>query len=555
MAVVFLVLEAICDLLQPTLMSHIVDEGVLNNNIAVILQYGVYMLCACITGAVSAVIRNHLASRTSQRAGRDLRASLYKKIQTFSYQNIDKLHTGTLITRITNDVTQIQQFINGCMRILVKAPITCIGAVAFIITRTPQLAPVTLTILLACFLFIACNMSFGYPRFMAVQKKLDRLNTVSREFLSAIRVVKAFGREDLESEKFASATKELAASNASALHVSAVFGPLIHFTVNIGIIALLWIGGTGRLQNIGKLMASVNYTTQMLFSLSMVSNILNTLVRASASADRIQEVLEEQPAMQPPAAPAVFKIKSNITFKNVSFTYYKAAKETLSDISFQIASGSTVGIIGSTGSGKSTLVNLIPRFYDVSGGAIFVGHTNINQIDEQELRRKIGIVPQKNVLFTGTIKENILWGNPQATAEQIEKAAAAACADTFIRKFPLGYDTLLGQGGVNVSGGQKQRISIARALLRQPQILILDDCTSALDAATEATVMQNIRTSAADATIFLISQRVSSVMQADVILCMENGRLYGCGTHAQLLAECSVYQEIYRSQMGEESNG
>lgn len=551
-AIFFLTIEALCDLLQPAFMSRIVDEGVKYQDTSVVLYYGMVMLGVALLGALGAVMRNILASRTSQQIGKELRSVLFQKIQTFSYANIDKLNPASLITRLTNDVTQIQNFINGSMRILVKAPITCIGAIFLIVTRTPKQIPMIILILILCSIWILGNMLLGYPRFARLQKKLDRLNNVSREFLTSIRVVKAFGRERFETDKFANAADELAASGTSAMRVTSVFGPLINLSVNTGIVVLLWLGGNGEQTDVGKLMASVNYMTQVLFSLSMVSNILNSMVRATASAKRVQQVLDEVPAMSEPKNPKEFNLTGEVQFENVSFSYPGSKRMALQNISFSAISGSAIGIIGSTGSGKSTLVNMIPRFYDVSAGAVFVGGQDVCTVETGHLRSHIGIVPQKSFLFSGSIIDNLRWGDSKAADDSIYKAAKAACAHSFIESFPDGYDTILGQGGVNLSGGQKQRLSIARALIRQPGILILDDCTSALDASTEAAVMHNIRSHSQGTTVFLISQRISSVMRSDLILCMEDGVLCGQGNHEELLNKCTVYQEIYRSQIGDD---
>lgn len=551
-AIFFLTIEALCDLLQPAFMSRIVDEGVKYQDTSVVLYYGMVMLGVALLGALGAVMRNILASRTSQQIGKELRSVLFQKIQTFSYANIDKLNPASLITRLTNDVTQIQNFINGSMRILVKAPITCIGAIFLIVTRTPKQIPMIILILILCSIWILGNMLLGYPRFARLQKKLDRLNNVSREFLTSIRVVKAFGRGRFETDKFANAADELAASGTSAMRVTSVFGPLINLTVNTGIVVLLWLGGNGEQTDVGKLMASVNYMTQVLFSLSMVSNILNSMVRATASAKRVQQVLDEVSAMSEPKNPKEFNLTGEVQFEDVSFSYPGSKRMALQNISFSAISGSAIGIIGSTGSGKSTLVNMIPRFYDVSAGAVFVGGQDVCTVETGHLRSHIGIVPQKSFLFSGSIIDNLRWGDSKAADDSIYKAAKAACAHSFIESFPDGYDTILGQGGVNLSGGQKQRLSIARALIRQPGILILDDCTSALDASTEAAVMHNIRSHSQGTTVFLISQRISSVMRSDLILCMEDGVLCGQGNHEELLNKCTVYQEIYRSQIGDD---
>lgn len=571
----FLTLEAVADLMQPTYMSYIVDEGVANADVSRILMYGGIMLGIALFGAFCAVMRNHFASRTSQTIGKEIRHDIYKNVQSLSLENIDRLQPASIITRITNDVTQIQDFINSIMRIMIKAPITGIGAVILIIIQTPKQAPIMIVIILIATLLIVANIFVGYPRFGKVQKKLDKLNGVSREFLSSVRVVKAFRAEDKETEKFKDASDNLAAANTSALRAMAMFAPLINLTVNFGIVLLLFISKNQNASDIGRLMASVNYMGQVLFALNFISNVINNAVRALASSERIKEVLDEKPAQKKAENPKRPDIKGTIEFKDVSFAYAGASRDALSHITFTASPGETIGIIGPTGSGKSSLVNLIPRFYDASGGEILVDGVNVNEIDEEYLRSRVALVAQKALLFSGTIMENLSWGLEkkdikaalkadgkaddnsiicsQITEEdkqRIYKAAGIACAADFIEKTKDGYDTLLGQGGVNLSGGQKQRLSLARALIRDPGILILDDCTSALDANTESTVLKGLGEMEKKATVLLISQRISTVMRADRILCLNNGVVQGFGTHSELLANCQTYREIYESQIG-----
>lgn len=547
----FLTMEAAADLLQPTFMSFIVDQGIKNADIKQILFFGAIMLGIAVTGAFCAVMRNRFASRISQTIGKELRRDLYHHVQLLSMENIDRLRPSSIITRITNDVAQIQDFINSIMRMMVKAPITCIGAVILIMIQTPGQAPVMAVIILIVALLVIGNMKIGYPRFGTVQKRLDRLNGVAREFLSSVRVVKAFHAEEVETEKFEEVSAELAGANTAALRTMAVFSPFISLTVNFGIVLLLWISGNRQSAEIGRLMASVNYMTQVLFSATMISNTLNTAVRATASAARIKEVLEEQPAQRVPERPIRPEIRGDIRFEHVSFAYAGAGKESLHDIHIHIAAGETVGIIGATGSGKTTLVNLIPRFYDAVSGKIMIDGFDVTRIDTKLSREAIALVPQKALLFSGTIRDNLRWGRADASEEELRAAARTARADEFIERSAHGYDTLLGQGGVNLSGGQKQRLSLARALVRKPRILILDDCTSALDARTESEVLKGLWGMESGATVLLVSQRISAVMRADRILCLDNGRVQGCGTHEELMAACGTYQEIYRSQIGD----
>lgn len=547
----FLTMEAMADLLQPTFMSYIVDEGIQNAEIRQVLFYGLIMLGIALIGAISAVMRNRFASRTSQTIGKELRCDIYHNVAQLSLENIDRLQPASIITRITNDVAQIQDFINSIMRMMVKAPITCIEAILLILFQTPRQAPVIAVICLTVSLLTFGNMKIGYPRFGAVQGRLDRLNGVAREFLSSIRVVKAFHAEEEEGEKFEEASVRLAEANILALRTMAVFSPLVNLTVNLGIVLLLFLSRNQNSAEIGRLMASVNYMTQVLFAVAMISNTLNTAVRATASSGRIREVLEEKPAQSVPEHPMRPKITGKIHFDQVSFTYADAGKESLQDIDLHIAPGETVGIIGPTGSGKTTLVNLIPRLYDATKGTILIDGCDVTQMDTKWLRSAVSVAPQKPLLFSGRISDNLRWGNPQASEEELQEAARIACADSFIEKTSQGYNTLLGQGGVNLSGGQKQRLSLARALIKKPKILILDDCTSALDARTEAAVLNGLQNIGRNMTVLLISQRISTVMRADHILCLDNGRMQGYGTHEELMAACEIYQAIYASQIGD----
>ena len=548
-ALFFLSIETLADLLQPTFMSYIVDNGVEQQDVGQILRYGAMMLGIAAMGALGAVMRNIYATKTSQRISMELRGDIYQKMLGLSFENIDRLAPASIITRITNDVTQIQNFINGSMRILMKAPITCIGAVALIVLRTPQQIPMLIVILCVSSCLIAGNMMLGYPRFGKLQRCLDKLNDVSREFLFSIRVVKAFGGQVREEAKFHDAAEDFTRAGISAMRVSAIFAPLINLTVNVGIVVLLWISQDQDSGEIGRLMASVNYMTQVLFALGFVSAILNIAVRATASANRVEEVLREVPA-QKNGTEITEKSAGAVSFNHVSFTYAGAAGPAVEDITFTAHPGETVGIIGPTGCGKSTLIQLVPRFYDAQRGVVAVDGLDVREWDMDALRQKIGVAPQKPLLFSGTIAENLRWAKEDATDGEMQAAARIACADGFICSFPDGYDTRLGQNGVNLSGGQKQRLSLARALLKKPNILILDDCTSALDATTEAAVLSGLREHARDTTVLLISQRISTVMRADRVLCLEDGRVWGFGTHQELMETCDTYQAIYASQIG-----
>jgi ATP-binding cassette subfamily B multidrug efflux pump len=560
-AVACLTVEALCDLLQPTIMSRIIDVGVASRNIHYVFKAGALMLGVTVLGALGAVGRNFLASHVSQRFGRDLRLDLYRKIQGFSFANIDQFETASLITRLTNDVTQVQNFVNGIMRIFVKAPLLCIGSLIMATILNPSLAVILLVVVPVIGALILISMRIGYPFFIKVQQSLDRVNGAMREYLSGVRVVKAFNRFEYETERFAGTNENLATVSTKAARVMAGFGPGITLSINLGIIAVLWYGGirvNHGSMHVGQVIAFINYMTQILFSLMMISFIFNMFVRAKASGERIGEVFAAQNAMKSASEPlpmSEVKVKGQVKFDGVDFAYTPSAGEpVLKGISFKCEPGQTIGIIGSTGAGKSTLVNLIPRFYDPSSGSIQVNGVDLRDLDLRELRERIAIVPQKTILFTGSILDNIRWGKEEATMAEIERAATIAQAHDFIRSFPEGYDTLLGQGGVNLSGGQKQRISIARALVRQPEILILDDSTSAVDIVTEAAIREGLREFAQDLTCFIISQRITSVMHTDKILVLDAGFISGAGKHEELMKACPVYQEIFRSQIGKEDS-
>lgn len=556
-AVLFLTFEAICDLMQPTIMSKIIDVGVAGNDLGYVLQMGGVMLLITLVGAIAASTRSILATHVSQKFGAEMRSDLFRKIQHLSFENIDKFDKASLVTRLTSDVSQVQIFVNGLMRIFVKAPLLCIGGLIMATRLNAQLAMVLAVIVPIVALLIVLNMRIGFPRFIGVQKALDRVNGAMREYLSGVRVVKAFNRFGFEVNKFNDVNEEFQMRSIRAMRVMVIFGPLIALALNFGIIAVLWFGGlrvdSGQIQ-VGVIIAFINYMTQILFSLMMISMVFNMFVRAKASVGRISEVFEQENSMTwSDQSFAQSKDRGRIDFEHVYFSYAGAAGEPiLKDITFSCLPGETVGIIGSTGAGKSSLVGLIPRFYDVSMGMVKVNGMDIRDIDPKIVREKIAIVPQKSTLFTGTILENLRLGKENATMEEIKRAAEMAQADAFISALPEGYETKLGQGGVNLSGGQKQRLSIARALLREPEILILDDCTSAVDAVTEAKIKEALYSYSQGLTTLLIAQRITSVIDAAKIVVIDNGTIVDIGTHVQLMDRCVVYQEIYRSQMGKE---
>jgi len=553
-ALIFLTLETIGDLMQPTIMSKIIDNGVKEGDLNYVLKLGGLMFLVTCLGAICAVIRNILSSKVSQSFGADLREDLYIKIQGFSFDNIDEFQDASLITRLTNDVNQIQNFAHGMMRVFVKAPILGMGAIVMAFLLNPKMSLILLGVVPVVSLIISMNLKISYPIFTRIQKALDKVNGVMREYLAGIRVVKAFNRFNYERKRFKKVNEDLRDVTLKGMRVVAIFNPLVALTVNVGIVLILWIGGmrvnTGDME-VGKIMAFINYMTQVLFGLTIMTRVLNMFIRAKASAERIGEVFEAENTIITKDRPVKLEnSKGLLEFENVYFKYHSDSRYVLEEINFTVNHGETLAIIGSTGSGKSTLVNLIPRFYDATEGKIKIDGIDVRDIDLNELREKIGIVPQKVLLFTGTIKDNIKWGDENATDEEVERVAKIAQAHDFIMSFNEGYNTYLGQGGVNLSGGQKQRISIARALIKKPTILILDDSTSAVDLITERNIRRSLKEYLQDITTILIAQRITSVMDADKIIVMDRGRIVGMGTHYELLNTCEVYKDIYNSQIG-----
>jgi ATP-binding cassette subfamily B multidrug efflux pump len=556
-AFVFLAFEALCDLLLPTIMAKMIDVGVVKKQMDYVMRMGGLMVLITAVGAAAACARNILSSRVSQKFGAELRSDLFRKIQTLSFDNIDHFDRASLVTRLTNDVTQVQNFMNGLMRIFMKAPLLCIGSLIMAIRLDPHLAVVLAVVIPFVGVLITINMKVGYPFFLKVQKALDRVNSIMREYLSGVRVVKAYNRFDYEVDKFNTANKEYQARSIIAMRAMAIFSPGIALSVNFGIITVLWLGGlrvnNGQMQ-VGQIIAFINYMTQILFALMTISMVFNMFVRARASTGRIGEVFAQVNRMTwKDAVVNDRNVKGRVDFENVSFSYEGPSGEpVIKNITLTCMPGETVGIIGSTGSGKSSLVGLIPRFYDAASGSVKVNGEDVKDIDPQKLRETIAVVPQKTVLFSGTVTENIRFGKEDATMEEIERAAKMAEAHEFVTAFPEGYETRLGQRGVNFSGGQKQRVSIARALVRKPEILILDDCTSAVDVATEANIKVALKSYAHDLTCLIIAQRITSVMDADKIVVMDNGQIVGIGKHDGLMKSCEVYQEIFQSQVGKE---
>jgi ATP-binding cassette subfamily B protein len=554
-APVLMTLEVAMDLMQPRMVERIVDEGIARLDLNLVLQTGLLMFGLAVIGALGGMSNGIFAELTVQAFGADLRETLFRKVQTFSFGNLDELETGQLITRLTNDVTQVQEALLMILRILVRAPLLLIGSLIMAILTSPQLAFLPLVLMPIELVAVVWIVNKATPLFTVVQEKLDALNQVMQENLAGVRVVKAFVRAQHENARFGTANTNLTDQSVRAMRTVAIMPAFMMLTMNLGIVAVLWFGGirvtAGEMQ-MGQIIAFINYLMTTLFSLMMVSQLVIQLARAEASAKRIQEVLESQPKVQnQPGASMDFKSQGRIAFENVTFNYNGADGDpVLKGVSFVAEPGQTVALLGTTGAGKSSLVHLIPRFYDVTSGCITVDGRDVRDFDLSTLRREIGIALQETVLFSGSIRDNIRYGRPDAPDEEVIAAAQAAQAHEFILSMPDGYDTILGQRGVNLSGGQKQRIAIARALLLKPSILILDDSTSAVDVETETKIQTALETIMKDRTSFVIAQRISTVLNADKILVLDDGQIAAEGTHRELLANSPIYREIYDSQLG-----
>ncbi|MDN3953827.1 ABC transporter ATP-binding protein [Sporolactobacillus laevolacticus] len=566
MAIFFLSLEALADLLQPALMSKIVDQGVAYSNLSFIERYGLLMLLITLIGAVCACTRNILSVIVSQKFAQDLRQDLYIKIQSLSQTQIDRFGNATLITRLTNDVTRVQTFANGMMRIMMKAPLVGIGSLIMAVHLNPRLSLILLGVAPIIALLIFANMKVSYPYFRKVQHALDHVNRSMQDYLSGIRVVKVFNRSVYEQERFNKNNQVLGRLSATASKIGSLFGPLINLTVNFGVITILWFGGIGvnnGSMHVGSIIAFTNYMMQLLFAIMMVNNAFSMLVRARASSERIGEVMNIEPDMSFPnrqSSDMVIDHRGSLQFEHVDFSFPSGnehRRPVLTDIHFSVLPGETIGIIGPIASGKSTVANLILRFYDPDQGAILLGGKDIKKYSEEQLRKKVAIVPQHSLLFSGSVIENIRWGNENASDEEVIEAAKIADADTFVRKLSHGYEAMIGQGGVNLSGGQKQRLSIARALIRKPEILILDDATSAVDAQTDKRIRNRLKQAIQGLTCIMISQKVSSIMDADRILALNQGRIEAMGKHDELLAKSPFYRTVCDLQLakGERSRG
>ncbi|WP_248929150.1 ABC transporter ATP-binding protein [Paenibacillus hamazuiensis] len=557
LAPLLMLLEVYMDLLQPKLMASIVNDGVMKGDLQHIQHTGGFMLLYALIGLIGGVGCTVFSSKASQYFGADLRKALYRHVQTFSFGNLDRFKAGSLVTRLTGDIVQVQNLVQMTLRIFVRAPFLALGSVVMALTISPRLALVLAVSIPILFVVLYWLIRLSFPLFANVQAKLDAVNNVLQENLSGIRVVKAFVRADYERSRFGDANQDYTDMALKAARMIALNMPLMMLIMNFSIVAVLWFGAaqtwSGSLQ-VGDLIAFLNYVMQVLASLLMVGMMLMNVSRAKASADRINEVFaaNSEIAERTDARDDAIRF-GKIEFDRVSFAYGAEAKEiVLSDISFTAEPGQTIAILGATGSGKSSLVGLIPRLYDASGGRVLIDGTDVRDISLRHLRSRIGMVLQQSILFTGTIRDNIRFGKPDASQEEVEAAAKAAQAHDFIMGFPDGYDTELGQKGVNLSGGQKQRISIARALLVRPKVLILDDSTSAVDLGTESRIQKALRELMAGSTCVLIAQRISSVLDADLILVLEDGRIVARGTHRELMAQSPVYQDIYKSQLGKE---
>ena len=557
LAPLLMIIEVICELLLPKLMSDIINIGIANSDISYILKTGGIMVILAILGIGGGLGCLIFASKISQKVGADVREDLFIKIQSFSFANIDKFKASSLITRLTNDVTQMQTVILMSFRMLVRAPMLFIGGIFMAFNINSKTALIFVAIVPVVIAIIAILLKHVIPLFKIVQKKLDDVNTVMRENLTGVRVVKAFVRMDYEKEKFNTANDAYKNTMLEAFKKIMILMPVMMIVMNFALVGVLYFGGiqvsTGDML-IGDVMAFITYMMQIFMALMLVSMVFVFFSRAKVSADRINEILETEIDIVDIENSKSFKTEMNsIEFKNVSFRYGTGEGElVLKNLNFSVKKGETIAILGETGSGKTTLINLIPRLYDTTNGEVFVEGINVKDSKIKELRKKIAVVLQDTMLFSGTIKENIKWGNENASEEEVIKFAKAACAHEFIEKFPEKYETMLGQKGINLSGGQKQRISIARALIKKPKILILDDSTSAVDTVTEKKIQNALLNDFKDTTKIIIAQRISSVVDADKILVLGNGTIVAEGNHESLIVNSKDYQEIYNSQIKKE---
>ena len=556
-----MIVEVIGEVVLPKLMANIINVGVTNGSAGYITGTGVLMILVALLMMAGGVGGAYFGAKAAVSFAADLRKDAFDKVQTFSFANLDQFSTGSLVTRLTNDITQVQNLINMALRMMLRAPGMLIGALIMAFVMNAELAVIVLIVIPILVGAIAVLIKIAFPKFKIMQKKLDALNSNIQEMLTNVRVIKSFVRGDYEEKKFAASNEDLKQTSLGAFKTIIIVMPLMMLMMNATTLAVVWFGGrqiiVGNMQ-IGDLTAFTTYIVQILMSLMILAMVILQSSRALASLSRIREILDTEVDLNDEHCKEPDKIVSSgrVEFRDVSFRYYKENKEAvLSHISFAVKSGQTLGIIGSTGSGKTTLVQMIPRLYDVDEGEVLVDGVNVKDYTLENLREGVGMVLQKNVLFSGSILENLMWGDENASIEEVRKAAQAAQADGFVSSFTGGYEMDLGQGGVNVSGGQKQRLCIARALLKKPKILILDDSTSAVDTATEAKIRESFAGELKNTTKIIIAQRISSVQEADEIMVLDDGKIVGFGKHEDLLASCETYQEIYYSQMDKEKEG
>lgn len=554
---VFKLTEAVFELIVPLVMAQIIDVGIANGDRGYVLRMGGVMVLLGLVGLGCALICQYCAARASQGFGTVLRSEMFRHINTLSHGEIDQIGTPSLITRITNDVNQLQLAVAMLIRLVVRAPFLVIGATVMALLLDWKLACIFFVAAPLMALVLYLVMSRSIPFYRIIQKKLDRISLITRENLSGVRVIRAFSRQEKEKERFAQASEDQMSTSIAVGRISALLNPLTSAIINLAIAAVIWFGGfrvdAGGMTQ-GEVIAFVNYLNQILLAMIVVANLVVIFTKAAASATRVDEVLELHPSIVNRVSRPAQEVEGSpeIAFDAVSFAYPDAGAYSLSDISFTVARGQTLGIIGGTGCGKSTLINLVPRFYEVSEGSIKVDGVDVRDYPMEQLRGKVGIVPQRAVLFSGTLRQNMQWRKQDATDEEIWQALETAQAASFVRKMPDGLDSVILQGGKNLSGGQKQRLTIARALVGEPEILILDDSASALDFATDAALRQAIAKFSAERgnrmTTIIVSQRANTVRYADQIVVLDDGKAAGIGTHEQLLESCQTYREIYWSQ-------
>ncbi len=559
-SLVLLVIVVLLDLAIPRLVQRIIDQGILAGNLDEVWQTFLLMLVISAANTLFAVGNNNYSVQVGEAVTRDLREALFLKIQSFSFGNLDRMKTGQLMVRLSSDSSVIQRLVQISLRIGTRAPLIMIGSIILMFNTAPHLALSMIPLLLVTMAIIVFFVVKMRPLFMTMQQKLDRLNTVLQENIAGVRVVKAFVRADHEGQRFADANQEMTARNIRTIEFMSTMGPAMSTCINIGIVVVIWAGGLQAMRGeitTGQIAAFVNYLQTALGPLMIMANLANLWAAGIASAERLNEVLETAPEVQDvPGAPALpVSARSRVVLENVGFQYNGTTEATvLEGINLTAEPGQTVAILGATGAGKSTLVNLIPRFYDVTTGRILVDGIDIRQVQQESLRARIGVVPQETVLFSGTVRDNIRYGRPEATDEEVVAAARAAQAHDFILELPGGYETQVNERGVNLSGGQKQRIAIARALLARPAILILDDSTSSVDVETETHIQAALEEWMAGRTCFVVAQRISTVLKAKIVV-IDKGRIAAQGTHRELLQSSPIYQEIYASQLGNGGNG